>query len=117
MKGELQDFKIGRVVKNRTFIYKGLTINMIFSIGLTTQFLGLVTHAVCKIISNCFYFAFLGNDILISDQKSRRKAIEIVIAFFSFSWKSQGSHVGLFLLCFTYPSLLPLQPDTYIDDW
>ena len=32
-KGELQAFKVGRVVKNRTFIYKGLTMTRF----LTTQ--------------------------------------------------------------------------------
>ena len=49
-------------------------------------------------------------------KKSRQKAIDIEIAFFSFPWESQGSHIGSFLLCFTYPSLLPLQNDTYIDE-
>ena len=63
-----------------------------------------------------FCFAFLGSYIFISDQKSRQKAIEIEIAFFSFSWESQGSHIGSFLLCFTFPTLLPLQTDTYIGE-
>ena len=36
--------------------------------------------------------------------------------FFSFPWESQGNHVGLFLLWFTYPPLLPLQTDSYIDE-
>ena len=31
---------------------------------------------------------------------------------FSFLWESQGSHIRLFLLCFRYPSYLPLQTDT-----
>ena len=37
-------------------------------------------------------------------EKSRQKAIEKEIAFFSFPWESQGAHIGSFLLCFTYPS-------------
>ena len=37
-------------------------------------------------------------------KKSRQKAIEIEIAFFSSVCQSQGSHIGPFLLCFTYPS-------------
>ena len=45
-----------------------------------------------------------------------QNAIEIEIAFFSFLWESQGSHIGSFLLCFTYPSYLRVQTDAYIDE-
>ena len=41
---------------------------------------------------------------------STLKAIEIETAFFSFSWKSQGWHVGLF----PFMLYIPLQIDTYI---
>ena len=37
-------------------------------------------------------------------KKSKKKAIEIEIAFFSFPWESKESYIGSFLLCFTYPS-------------
>ena len=47
---------------------------------------------------------------------SMLKAIEIETVLFSFLWESQGYHVGLFLLWFTYPPLLPLQTDSCIDE-
>ena len=49
-------------------------------------------------------------------KKSRQKAIEIEIAIFLFLWESQGSLIGSFLSCFSYPSELLLQTDTYIDE-
>ena len=41
---------------------------------------------------------------------------EIEVTFFPFPWESQGSHIGSFLLWFTYPSYRPLQTDTYIHE-
>ena len=63
-----------------------------------------------------FCFAILGSYIFISDQNVKVKCNRNRNCIFSFPWKSQGSLIGSFLLCFTYPSQLPLQTDTYIDE-
>ena len=61
------------------------------------------------------FFVLHSSEVIFSllIKKFRQKAIEIEIAFFSFPWESQGSHIGSLLFCFTYP---PLQTDAYIDE-
>ena len=51
-----------------------------------------------------------------SDQKGKAKSNRNRNCIFSFPWRSQGTHIGSFLLCFTYPSQLPLQTATYMDE-
>ena len=66
-----------------------------------------------------WFFVFRFSEVIFSFliKKSRLKAIDIEISFFfSFPWGSQGKHSGLFLLCVTYLSELPLQTDTYINE-
>ena len=46
---------------------------------------------------------------------SRQKAVETEIAFFHSLGNPKGRTLDHFL-CFTYPSELPLQTDTYIDE-
>ena len=75
---------------------------------------GFALHA--KLFRTVFCFAFLRNNIFIPDQKVKTKSNRNRNCIFSFPWESQGSHVESFLLCFTYPSKLPLQTDTYIDE-
>ena len=59
-----------------------------------------------------FCFAFLGSYIFISDQKVTAQSNRNRNCIFSFPWESQGSHIGSFLLCFTYP----IQTDTYVNE-
>ena len=76
-------------------------------------------HPACNSPYMQYYFKrFSVSKVIVSFliKKSRQNAIEIETAFFSFSWESQGSHIGSFLLCFTYPSQLSLRTDTYIDE-
>ena len=47
---------------------------------------------------------FLGNDIFVSDQKVKAKSNRNRNCIFLSPWESQGSHIGLFLLYFIYPS-------------
>ena len=64
------------------------------------------------------FFVLHSSEVIFSFllKKSGQKAVEIETAFFSFPWESRGSHIGSFPFCFTYPSELPLQTDTYIDE-
>ena len=102
----------GSLVKNMTFIYKCLTVIWF----LATQLWRLVTRPTCNTMSNGFYFAILGSYIFISDQKVKAKNNRNRNCIFSFPWTSQGSHIGSFLLCFTYPPQFPLQTDTNINE-
>ena len=51
-------------------------------------------------------------------KKSRLKVIDIEIAFFHSLGNPKGRTLDylLYVLCFTYPPLLPLQTDTYINE-
>ena len=74
MQGELQAFKVGRVVRNRTFIYRGLTV---------TWFFIHPTLKACNSLSISYYFKW--SFVLHSSEvifTSDQKAIEIEIAFF-----------------------------------
>ena len=64
------------------------------------------------------FFVLQSSEIIFSFliKRPRQKAIEIEIAFFNSLGKSLGMHIGSFLLCFTYPSSLLLQTDSYIDE-
>ena len=90
---------------------------------MNVQFLtALPTSKACKLpyLQNHFkrLFVLCSSEMIFSFviEMLMSKVLEIETAFFSFPWESQGSHVGLFLLCFTYPSQLPLQTDTYLDE-
>ena len=88
----------GKKIMSRSNLYKWM-----FYFWLPFQLWRLVTRPTCNIISNSFLFCIaqkLYFQFLI--KKSRQKAIEIEIVFFSSPWESQGSHIGSFLLCFTY---------------
>ena len=61
-------------------------------------------------------FVLCSLEMKFSDQNANAKSNRNRNCISSFPWESQGSHVVLFLLCFTYPSYLPLQTDTYIDE-
>ena len=63
------------------------------------------------------FFVLYSSEVIFSFlvRQSRQKAIERENCIFSFPCESQGSHIGSFLLCFTYPSWLSLQTNTYID--
>ena len=63
------------------------------------------------------FFALHSSEVIFSFliKKSRLKAIEIEIAFFHSLGNPKGRTLDHFL-CFTYPSQLPLQTDTYIDE-
>ena len=113
---------VGRVTSLRSWVAKkschGQTLINECSISdypSNFEDLQLTQHPI--LFQTVFRFAFLGSYIFISDQtvktKSNRNRNCI---FFPFPWESQGSHVGSFLLCFTYPPYLPLQTDTYIDE-
>ena len=54
--------------------------------------------------------------VFISDKKVKARNDRNRNCIFSFPRESKGSHIGSFILCFTYPSYLPLQTDTYIDE-
>ena len=75
----------------------------------------LVTRPTYNIISNGFFVLHF-SEVIFSFliKQSRQKAIEIETAFFHSP--VPGSHTGSFLLCLTYPSYLPLQTNTYIDE-
>ena len=90
---------------------------MISSIGLTIppNFEGLLLTLHATLFQMVFCFAFLGNDIFISDQKVKAKAIEIVLLYCLGNPKGRTS-AGCFFYASHITSLLPLQTDTYIDD-
>ena len=78
MQGELQAFKVGRIVRNRTFIYKGLTVTLCFR------------HSNLKACSSLYmqyyfkrFFVVRSSEVIFSFliKKSRQKAIEIEIYF------------------------------------
>ena len=83
--------KVGRVVRNKTFVYKGLTMTW------------LVSHPTLKACNSPYmqyyfnrFFVLHFLEVIFSFliKMSRQNAIEIKIAFFHSPWESQGSHIG-----------------------
>ena len=62
----------------------------------------ILLHAI--LFQTVFCFAFLRSYIFISDQKVKAISNGNRNCIYSFLWESQGSHIGSFVLCFTYPS-------------
>ena len=92
---------------SRSNLYKWM-----FYFWLPFQLWRLVTHATCNIISDSFLFCIPRKLYFHFWTKVKAKSIKNRnCMIFLFLWESQGSHVGLFLLCFTYP----LQCDTYFN--
>ena len=58
-------------------------------------------HAI--LFQTVFCFTFLESYIFISDQNVKAKSNKNRNCIFSFPWESEGTHIGSFLLCFTYP--------------
>ena len=63
-----------------------------------------------------WFFVFHSSEVICSFLIKKAKSDRNRNCIFSFLWESQGTHIGSFLLCFTYLSWLPLQTDTYIND-
>ena len=99
--GERVEKRVGWLKNHVTL--KPLQINILF---LTT----LPTMNACNSPFMQYYFkrffVLHSSEVIFSFliKKSRQKAIKIEIAFFPFPLESQGSHIGPFLLCLTYPS-------------
>ena len=79
MQGELQAFKVGRVVRNRTFIYKGLTVTIFFS------------HSTLKSCNSpCMQYYFKRFMFCIPRKLYfhfwSKSQVETEISFFSFPW-------------------------------
>ena len=93
-------FKVGRVVRNRTFMYKGLTVTWF----LATRIWRLVTRPTCNIVTNGFLFCTPRKLYFHFWSKSQGKSNRNRNYIFSFPWESQGPHIWSFLVCFIYPS-------------
>ena len=69
-----------------------------------SNFEGLFLALRAMLFQTVFCFAFIGSYMFISDEKVKAKNNRNRNCIFSFPWESQGSQIGSFLLCFTYPS-------------
>ena len=108
--GELQVFKVGRVVRNRTFICKGLTLTWFFS----HPNLKACNSAFMSILFQRGFFLFCISWKLYFHfwSKVRQKATETEFAFFIPLEIPRDAH----WIIMTYPLWLPLQTDTYTYD-